>query len=445
MTPSSKANHCPGPLEVTEPEVGNYFVANYPPFSVWSEKVTNSWRHRLDRPRDDAHEGPFGLYVHIPFCVERCTYCYYLSTDDRLREIDDYLAALTEELAMYSRTKALGGRVLEFVYFGGGTPSILPAAKMRQLFEGLKASFGWESAREVTFECAPKSTTRDRLEALRDAGVTRISLGAQQLDDRVLAENGRVHQIADVERAWELIQGMQFPVVNVDLIAGLVGETDESFFTSLGRVIQMRPASVTIYPLEIPLNTPLYKNLREGELVTPPPSWEVKRARVGAAFQRLEEAGYEVRSAYSAVRDPVGHAFLYQDVQYNGADLLGIGASAFSYLNGVNHQNNTTLEGYVDAVAAADLPLGRAYTLDDKERLVRRFVLQLKLGRVPLAPLRDRFGVDPLEFFAPPLAELSEFVEVKNDVLFVKREGLIRIDRLIPAFYLPKHRGLRYS
>ncbi|MBI4472400.1 MAG: coproporphyrinogen III oxidase family protein, partial [Acidobacteria bacterium] len=343
------------PVCAQEPLTGNYFVANYPPFSCWTESEVPHFRRSLEQSPDAAEE--LGLYVHIPFCVDRCQYCYYLAYDDRPRSMDQYVDALARELRGYVSYPALAGRELAFVYFGGGTPSMLPPVLLRTMLDRLKDCFSWRYAREVTFECAPRSVTREKLGLLRDAGVTRISLGAQQLDDTVLRLNGRVHLTADVEQAYDLIRRGGFDVVNVDLIVGLVGETEESFHRSLERLIRLAPDSVTIYQLEIPHNTPLYRALRDTKLVHPLPDWSLKRERLARGFSRLEVEGYTVRSAYTAVRDPRRHAFVYQDRQYRGADLLGIGVSSFSYIAGWNQQNLASFESYLNTVSQDELPL----------------------------------------------------------------------------------------
>ena len=292
--------------------------------------------------------------------------------------------------------------------------------------------------------------TADKVRALRDLGVTRLSLGVQQLDDAVLASNGRVHVTADVERAYKCIRVGGFDIVNLDLMVGLVGETDESFFTSLERVIGLqglRPESVTIYQLEIPLNTPLYRSLRAAVPAQPPPSWDVKDARLAAAMARLEAAGYTFRSAYSAVLDPARHPFVYQDAQYHGADLVGIGASAFSHLAGVNQQNLASLAAYLDACARDVPPFWRAYELSARERLVRELILQLKLGRVERRYFYEKFETDVLESFAEPLDEARRrgWLTIEDEAITVTREGLVRVDRWLPAFYLPEHQNVRYS
>jgi len=424
---------------------GSYFVSTYPPFSTWKREEIGRYIEALDR---DPTDTTLGYYVHVPFCVERCPYCYYLSYAGRSgNDIAAYVDALLDEATLYSRRSALTGRAPAFVYFGGGTPSLLPSRRIGSLLTGLRERLDFSEVREVTFECAPQSVTRDKLAVLRDGGVTRLSMGVQQLDDDVLAKSGRVHEVADVERAWEEITRTGFDVVNLDLMVGMVGESEASFLASLDAVIEMEPDSVTLYQLEIPLNTPLYRELAAGTAAETPASWKAKRQRSTVAFARLEEAGYTIRSAYCAVRDPEDHAFVYQDAQYRGADLIGLGVASFSYLSGVHHQNVADLGGYIEKMRSGGLPLGRAHELSDDERLVREFVLQLKLGSVDIATLQLRHGVDAAERFATPLAELREagWLEVEGGAVRLSREGLVRADHMLARFYLPEHQAVRYS
>jgi oxygen-independent coproporphyrinogen-3 oxidase len=427
-----------------EPATGNYFVSAYPPFSTWTPGELSAVHTRLERAPASPPEVPLGLYVHIPFCIRRCDYCYYLSYAGKAAaDMDAYVACLIREMELYRASPALAGRHPAFLYVGGGTPSLLPEQALARLLAGLAGAFPRDRIRETTFECAPRSVTREKLRLLRQWGITRISLGVQELDDEVLRRNGRVHLVADCHRAVAAIRQAGFDTLNIDLIAGLVGQTDDSFLASLDRVIDMQPECVTIYLLEIPHNTPLYRHLAAGPPAAWPAAWELKRARLAAGFARLEAAGYTRRSAYAAVRDPTRHRFDYQDLQYGGADLLGFGASAFSYLDGIHFQNLARIGDYERALRAGRLPLLRACVLGDEERLVREFVLQLKLGAIDVARFRRKFGVDVCTRFAVPLAELRRqgWLTMDKPVLRLTREGLLRVDRLLPEFYLDRHRS----
>lgn len=385
--------------------------------------------------------------MHVPFCVERCQYCYYLAVDGAPQDlVAAYLEAVLAEAELYSRSPALADRRVGFAYFGGGTPSLLTADQIEALFAGLRQRSDWSEIGEISFECAPRTTTHKRLAALRAAGVNRLSMGVQQLDDRVLERSGRVHRVEDVERAWQRIREVHFDTVNLDLMVGMHGETEASFFRSLDRIIELAPDSVTLYQLEIPLNTPLSQEIHEGhadELA----SWETKHERLAAAFERLESAGYTVRSGYTAVRDPSRHGFQYQDALYNGADLVGLGVASFSYLDGVHQQNLATVPGYLQAHRDGQLPLGRAHRLSREERRVREMILQLKLGRVDMRRLERKYGLFPERVFAEPLKQLEAegWLQVIDRTVELTRAGLVRVDELLPRFYPLRHQHVRYS
>ena len=379
-----------------ETEVGSYFVANYPPFSVWtSEAVAEAARPALAGPPADV---PLGLYLHIPFCRKRCHFCYFrVYTDRNAREVQSYLDVLGREWELYAEQPAIAGRPLDFVYFGGGTPSFLSVRQLRGLVDRLSAVSPWSTASEVTFECEPGTLTEPKLAAIRELGVTRLSLGVEHFDDHILELNGRAHRSAEIFRAYEFARSIDFPQINVDLIAGMLGETNDKWRDAVRRTIALDPDSVTIYQMELPFNTTISGDRLSGtgqfqETVAP---WSTKRRWVDEAFAALERAGYTVGSAYTAVKDPARTRFVYRDRLWQGADLAGLGVASFGHIGGVHMQNLDSWGAYAEAVEAGRLPLNRAYRPTEEERLIRELVLQLKLGSIRPAYFRDKYGVDP--------------------------------------------------
>src|SRR5437660_474652 len=247
--------------ETKATEVGSYFVANYPPFSVWSPEHLPAILAALDRPpRPDT---PLGLYLHIPFCRKRCKFCYFrVYTDKNARDVEVYLDALLKEVALYARQPEVGGRPLHYVYFGGGTPSYLSAGQLTGLVQRLKPLLSWDQAAEVTFECEPGTLQQHKLAALKDLGVTRLSLGIENFDDKVLEANGRAHLSAEIYRAYGWARDLKFDQLNIDLIAGMVGETWDNWRDCVRKTIELAPDSVTVYQMELPFNTVFSKELR---------------------------------------------------------------------------------------------------------------------------------------------------------------------------------------
>ena len=431
----------------TDSPVGNYFVAAYPPFSRWEPEQVGSAESALDAA---APESPVGIYVHIPFCERKCDYCYYMSREGaKAAEVDAYLASAVAELQLLSERPAMAGREATYVYVGGGTPSTLRPQQINFLLSGLRSAVPWQDDIEVTFEVAPKTARPDRLKALRENGVTRVSMGVQSFDDDLLRLNGRIHLAEDVERAYGLLRDHDFGWVNLDLMVGMVGETDASWEHSVERIMELAPDSVTIYQTEVPRNTQLYRDWKDGKLPGDLIPWDVKRERLNNAFSKLEAAGHVVASAYAAVRDPSRHLFRYQQHLWRGGDMLGLGASSFSYFGGVHYQNDARADGYARTIAEGRLPIYRAAALSREERIVREFVLQLKWGRVDGAAFRRRFDVDLWHTFAKPLQALAADGLVADrdatdaDVVLT-RTGLLRVDELIPQFYLREHLDARY-
>jgi oxygen-independent coproporphyrinogen-3 oxidase len=210
----------------------------------------------------------------------------------------------------------------------------------------------------------------------------------------------------------------------------------------------MSPDSVTIYEMEIPYNTTIYKQMKaEGKLVAPVADWETKRGWVSYAFSELEKAGYKVGSAYTAVKDPARTKFLYRDRLWAGSDLLSLGVASFGHIGGTHYQNQHDFEPYVQRVQQGELPIWRALTPTNEERLIREFILQLKLGHVSRAYFRDKFGVELTERFAEPMQRLKDwgFLSVDQDQVLLNRDGLLQVDRLLPEFFLAQHRSTRYA
>ena len=446
MSRSTQVSPTAAPPLEKQTTVGNYFVSNYPPFSFWKPEALGEFHAALESaPRAD---NPLGIYVHIPFCRKRCHFCYFrVYTDKDSAAIKSYIDAVIRELDGYATKPFIGGRKPSFVYFGGGTPSYLSVDQLKHLVGEMKKRLPWDAMEEVTFEAEPGTLTDHKLKAIRELGITRLSLGVENFDDHILEINGRAHHSKEIGRAYAYAREIGFPQINIDLIAGMVEETDANWHECVRKTIEMVPDSVTIYEMEIPYNTTLYKQMQaEGKLVAPVADWDVKRGWVSYAFDELQKAGYTVASAYTAVKK-AGTKFVYRDRLWAGADLLALGVASFGHINGVHYQNHHDFDPYVQRVNAGELPVHRALTPTAEERYIREFILQLKLGHVSRAYFTEKFGTDPCAQFAKPLQALKDwgFLAEEGDQLRLNREGLLQVDRLLHEFFLPEHRSARYA
>jgi oxygen-independent coproporphyrinogen-3 oxidase len=436
-------------VEQEKTGLGNYFIANYPPFSFWKTTSIPDAERALNSPPGAGV--PLGLYLHIPFCRKRCKFCYFrVYTDKNARDIEIYLDALVKEVELLSRTACVGGRPLDYVYFGGGTPSYLSASQLDDLMTRLRRIMPWQDTREVTFECEPGTLQKHKLETLRAQGVTRLSLGVENFKPEILQYNGRAHLEDEIYRAFGWARELGFPQINLDLIAGMVGEDWDNWRECIRKTIDLVPDCVTIYQMELPYNTVFSRELKvigQDEPGLAIADWPTKRAWVRYAFDELEKAGYSVSSATTVVKDKAKTRFVYREALWRGADMFGTGVASFGHVNGVHIQNLDTWEAYIEKLNRDELPIGRAFPTTDRDRLVREVVLLLKTGHLDVGYFRSKYGVDIRDEFRAALEKLSGegWLHVDGESIDCTPDGLIQIDRHLPAFFDPQYISSRYT
>ena len=434
-------------IESKQTTVGSVFVSNYPPYSTWNDDVVPDVHRALsEQPIPDA---TLGLYLHIPFCRKRCKFCYFrVYTDKNSSEIDTYLNALAKEVELYSKEPAIVGRQLRFVYFGGGTPSYISVNHLTTLVERIKEAMPWDAAEEVAFECEPGTLTQKKLVAIKDIGVTRLSLGVENLNDEILAENGRAHLSKEVYRIDPWIKELAFDQVNIDLISGMIGETWESWQETVQKTIDLDPDSITVYQLELPFNTVYSKDILGGDAL-PVADWKLKREWHQYAFEQFEQAGFTPSSAYTVLKKDQPSQFVYRDAVWQGSDMIGTGVASFSHLSGIHFQNAPSWGDYLSNIDENKLPIYRALKPTDTEKLTREMILQLKLGKIRPSYFKAKFGADILKHYSDAYDRLQNDgmlrVNAESDEIQLTQRGLLQVDSLLPNFYAPEYQNTRYT
>ena len=428
-------------------EVGSYFVSNYPPFSQWqTDLVPEALSAFASEPNRDV---PLGLYLHIPFCRKRCKFCYFrVYTNQNASAIEQYVESLGREIEILGQQSAVQGRLLNVVYFGGGTPSYLGSKQLLFLRDTLRRTISWDHAEEVTFECEPGTMNLEKVKTLKEIGVTRVSLGVENFNDAILEENGRAHLSPEVYRAYDWLRQIGFPQINIDLIAGMIGETDENWHRCIDEVLKLEPDNITIYQMELPFNTLISKDMREHGITSPVADWPTKRRWVSEAFDRCLSAGYQISSGNELVKCRDTDRFVYRDNLFRGTDLLAAGVSSFGHIQGVHYQNLDRIEDYQKVVVdEGRLPINRALRPTAHQRLIREFVLQMKEGHLDAESLSRKFGVDVLSEFVVPLRnqEAAGYLVVEDGEVRLTRKGLLQVDSLLPEYFEPQHRQVRYT
>ncbi|MFO0927932.1 MAG: coproporphyrinogen III oxidase, partial [Gemmataceae bacterium] len=274
--------------------------------------------------------------------------------------------------------------------------------------------------------------------------------GIENFDPAILEFNGRAHQEEEIYRAFGWAREVGFDQINIDLIAGMVGESWDNWRECVRNPLALAPESVTIYQMELPFNTVFSKELKvlgqdqPGEGIA---DWPTKRAWVDYAFDTMLAAGYETSSAYTVVKSRSTCQFVYRDALWHGADMFGTGVASFGHVGGVHVQNLDRWDDYLASLDRGELPLGRALPVAPEQRLIREMILQLKTGRLDPAYFRAKFGVDIRTRFADGFAALDRegFLQPDEDAIVLTRPGLLQIDRHLPVFFLPEHQTTRYT
>ncbi len=334
---------------------------------------------RIEPRAEVAHLAPaFGIYVHIPYCISRCPYCdfnTYVGIEDTAPA---YVDALLREAEDW--TGRAPGRLAGTIFIGGGTPSLLEPVLMRTLLDGLRATFRVDGDAEVTMEANPETIDADRLRAFRDAGVNRVSFGAQSFRAHVLATLGRAHTAGRTEAAVREARAAGFDNLNLDLIYGTPGETLDDWRVSLERAIALAPEHLSAYALTIEDGTAFGADVASGRM--PAPDDDDQATKYELALDLLADAGYEHYEISNWARP--GRACRHNLMYWTQGEYAGLGAGAHGHLDGIRSWNEKLPRAYIERSPAVRAGQER---LDDATRAAEW--LQLRLRLVAGANLAD--------------------------------------------------------
>lgn len=316
-----------------------------------------------------------GLYLHVPFCRTRCHFCAFTLQIHREDRVQRYLDSLAREIRLHAEQRSLGGRRLDTVYFGGGTPTTLSVPQLLGVLGQVRDRFGVNDAAEVSVEAHPDTVTEQGLRALAEAGVNRISFGAQSMNDDELLQIGRRTSGDRTRAAVAMARAAGFSNINLDLIYGVPGQTLDGWLATLDDILSLKPAHLSCYALTVEEKTRLHVDVRRGDAAEPDAS--LQNEMEDAAAGRLSEAGF-TRYEISNYCRP-GHACRHNLLYWQGHDYLGLGPSAQSYLDGRRFGNVESLDAYSSMLEAGGLPIASSETLSADQRLRERLVFGLRL------------------------------------------------------------------
>lgn len=328
----------------------------------------------------------FGVYVHIPFCAHRCDYCDFATWADRAHLIEEYVDACVTDLAR----RGVAGELTpaDTVFFGGGTPSMVPAASLARILDAIPRT---DNA-EVTIECNPDSTNVDELTVLAAAGVNRVSFGVQSMRTHVLATLGRTHDPDNVVRAVDAARTAGIERVNLDLIYGTPGETVEDWTATVQGALDLAPDHVSAYALTVEAGTPLGQDVTAG--AKPAPDDDDQADKYAIVDDLLTDAGYgwyEI-SNWAKPGEECRHNLIY----WQGGDYLAIGCAAHGKTGDRRWWNVRTPERYIAAVTEGRSAVADDEALDADGRRAEAFALALRLRSGTVVEGLDAVVVDEL-------------------------------------------------
>src|SRR5215212_3885624 len=371
-----------------------------------------------------------GLYVHIPFCSSRCSYCDFATGLYQSELADRYVRGLIDEI----QASRYASEHVDTIYFGGGTPSLLAPAQLERILASLFDEFEIAAETEITLEIKPGSATPEKLRAFRSLGVNRASFGAQTFDDAELAKLGRSHNAADALRTFADLRDAGFANVSFDLIAGLPGQTLAGWQRNIKHALDLGPEHLSFYLLEVHSGTPLAEHIRRG--IQPQPDEDLAGVMYEWMLEQATAAGYEHYEISNLCR-PGFHS--RHNVKYwTAAPYYGFGCSAHSYDGDARRwSNQRDVLKYVEMVESGASAVVEEQQLRPTDVRAEAVFLGMRLMEgVDLRRYRESFGVDLRDEHADDLDRFREagLVELEGDLIRLTRTGALLSNEVFAAF-----------
>jgi oxygen-independent coproporphyrinogen-3 oxidase len=363
-----------------------------------------------------------GIYIHIPFCRSRCSYCDFATGIYHEQQAEAYVTALVREIESASCCE------VDTIYFGGGTPSMLTPRQLERILDVVHARFTTCDDAEITMEMNPGTLSLDVVRSFRSLGVNRASFGAQTFDDGELAKLGRSHSVAETLQTFRDLRAAGFENVSFDLIAGLPGQSLEQWRRNIDEALRLRPEHLSFYLLEVHEGTPLADHIRQGK--QPQPDDELAAVMYEVMLDESSKAGYE-HYEISNLCLP-GFESRHNTKYWTGQPYFGIGCSAHSYDGELRRwANERDIAAYLKLIEAGKSPVVETWQLSERERQSESLFLGLRMMkgvRLDQADLREQLA-DDFERFRE-----AGLIEERGSLIRLTRAGALLSNEVFAAF-----------
>ncbi len=372
-----------------------------------------------------------GLYIHIPFCKQKCSYCDFCSYANKESFIKRYIQCVLKEIIEVGNNNKIdfeNGKddlfSVKTIYIGGGTPSLIESKYIVQIMEEIKSNFELDENAEITIEVNPGTVTLEKLEDYNKVGINRLSIGLQSTHEHLLKEIGRIHTYLDFLDTFRFAREAGFENINVDLMIGLPNQTLEEVKDSIEEIVSMEPEHISVYSLILEENTPLFKKVEEGlEL----PNEDLERKMYWAVKQTLEQNNYIHYEISNFAKQ--GYESKHNLDCWNQKEYIGFGVAAHSYTNGIRYSNIENLEQYIKNYDEDKTEENLVFhEKQDMEAMQKEYMLLglRKIDGVSIQEFKIKFVANPVFLYHDKLEKLvnEELVEIDGDMIKLTNKGL---------------------
>lgn len=372
-----------------------------------------------------------GLYIHIPFCKQKCSYCDFCSYANKESFIKRYIQCVLKEIIEVGNNNKIdfeNGKddlfLVKTMYIGGGTPSLIDSKYIVQIIEDIKLNFKIDEKAEITIEVNPGTVTLEKLEDYKRTGINRLSIGLQSTQEHLLKEIGRIHTYLDFLDTFRFAREAGFENINVDLMIGLPNQTLEEVKDSIEEIVSMEPEHISVYSLILEENTPLFKKVEEGlEL----PNEDLERKMYWAVKQTLEQNNYIHYEISNFAKK--GYESKHNLDCWNQKEYIGFGIAAHSYTNGIRYSNIENIEQYIKNYDEDKTEENLVFhEKQDMEAMQKEYMLLglRKIDGVSIQEFKIKFVANPVFLYHSELEKLvnEELLEIDGDMIKLTNKGL---------------------
>ncbi len=366
-----------------------------------------------------------GIYVHIPFCKQKCRYCDFTSFSCMEDRYDDYFKCLTQEIKEKADELNKEDIEIDTVYIGGGTPSIVPAEYIENVAKLIFKKFKVLENAEITIEVNPGTVDKEKLDKYFQIGINRLSIGLQSANDNLLKMLGRIHTYSEFEDVYEKARLAGFKNINVDLMIGLPNQKMEDAQNSLNKIIEKSPEHISVYSLIVEEGTKMYDLIESGELILP--NEDLEREMYWKVKEVLQENGYNHYEISNFAKQ--GYESKHNSNCWKQHSYLGFGVAAHSYYDGIRYSNISDLKRYIDNFKNGESVYNIIFhEKQSKEQMMKEYMLLglRKIDGVLISEFKEKFVDNPLYVFRNQLDNLvkQDLIEVSDNNIYLTNKGL---------------------